>query len=69
MIVGIAHNIPEPTSPSLKEEIEASKQAIVSIAKKIPTIEIIENLNNSTKISKTIIVEKIFILYPPAWTV
>ena len=42
-MVGIAHNIPEIISPSLKEEIVANKQLIVSMAKNPPTIDKIEN--------------------------
>lgn len=60
-MVGIAHNIPEIISPSLKEEIVANKQLIVSMAKNPPTIDKIENLNNNTNIKMIIIVEKILI--------
>ena len=55
-MVGIAHNIPEIISPSLK----------VSMAKNPPTIDKIENLNNNTNIKMIIIVEKILIFCPPA---
>ena len=65
-MVGIAHNIPEIISPSLKEEIVANKQLIVSMAKNPPTIDKIENLNNNTNIKMIIIVEKILIFCPPA---
>lgn len=65
-MVGIAHNIPEIMSPSLKEEIVANKQLIVSMEKNPPTIDKIENLNNNTNIKMIIIVEKILIFCPPA---
>ena len=55
-MVGINQHIPEKNSLSKKEEIAANKQLMVSIANNTPTIDKIENLNNSTKIIKATIV-------------
>ena len=54
-MVGIAHNIPEIISPSLKEEIVANKQLIVSMAKNPPTIDKIENLRQYDIVSDKIL--------------